>query len=488
MKLAARLVGFLIAGIIILLLMDGYFSVQRQSRQYRADMRRDANLLGNTLKGVVEDAWKARGKEAALRLIDQANQYEHAVKIRWVSQQQIGPLLRKINCQTVSLERPVSVVAAGEDGTERMFTYVTVSTGEQGMGALELSEPMSFLVQYNRMILARTAVLATAVFAVSGGAVVVLGVWFVGRPLHRLAEKAHRVGRGDLTRPLDMPRRDELGKLALAMNEMCGHLAESRERLQLEQQRRIETLEQLRHVDRLRTVGRLAAGVAHELGTPLNTIAMRATMLRNDSTASNVCRRNATIIHAQTERLSKIVRQLLAYARPRSLKKFTIDLRVVLQQTLEFLKPLATNAGVQLRLGGVMHPLLASVDADQIQQVMTNLIMNGVQAMPHGGSLNVQVRCEHAEPAVGRDAKPGDYFCISVRDEGEGIATKDLKHVFDPFFTTKDVGEGSGLGLSIAFGIVQEHGGWIDVCSQLGEGSCFTVYLPVVGSETNNHS
>jgi signal transduction histidine kinase len=489
MKLTARLVGALMAGIVILLLMDAYLWVQRQTRQYRAEMRQDASLLGDALKGLVEDVWRTRGKEQALHLIDQANQYEHAVKIRWISQQEIGPLLRKLNSQAVSLERPVSVVAAGGDGNERMFTYVAVSASEPTMGALELSESMSYLQKHNRSIIARTAVLGTAVFAVSGGAVVLLGVWLVGRPLHQLADKARRVGDGDLSGPVEMPRRDELGELSVAMNEMCSHLADSRERLRQEQQKRIETLEQLRHADRLRTVGRLAAGVAHELGTPLNTIAMRATMLLQDATASETCRRNASIIRTQTGRLSKIVHQLLTYARPRSLKKSTIDLRVVLQQTLEFLKPLAASSGVNLQLGRVAHPAIALVDADQMQQVMTNLIMNGVQAMPGGGSLDVEVRREHGEPPAAQKAKPGDYFCISVRDEGEGIPTKNLKHVFDPFFTTKDVGEGSGLGLSIAFGIVQEHGGWIDVRSQLGKGSCFSVYLPpALASESQEYA
>jgi signal transduction histidine kinase len=329
------------------------------------------------------------------------------------------------------------------------------------------------------MIVARTAVLGTAVFAVSGGAVVLLGVWLVGRPLHQLADKARRVGDGDLSRPLQMARRDELGELADVMNEMCSHLAESQERLRQEQQKRIETLEQLRHADRLRTVGRLAAGVAHELGTPLNTISMRSTMILQDCDVGSVCQRNASIIQAQTERLSKIVRQLLAYARPRSLEKSAIDLQAMLKQTLEFLKPLAANSGADLWLDHGTRSAITWVDADQIQQVMTNLIVNGVQAMPTGGTLSVEVRREHAEPPAGQQAKPGDYFRISVRDEGEGIPARNLKHIFDPFFTTKDVGEGSGLGLSIALGIVQEHGGWIDVRSQPGKGSCFSVYLPV---------
>jgi signal transduction histidine kinase len=260
---------------------------------------------------------------------------------------------------------------------------------------------------------------------------------------------------------------------------MCSHLAESQEHLREEQQKRIETLEQLRHADRLRTVGKLAAGVAHELGTPLNTISIRSTMIAQDPDASSKCKRNAIIVQSQTERLSKIVQQLLACARPRTLQKSASDLHLVLQQTLEFLKPLAASRGVSFRVGTVSEPAIAIVDSDQLQQVLTNLIINGIQAMRGGGSVTVEAGREHVEPPAGHRAKPGDFFYISVRDEGEGIPAKNVKHIFDPFFTTKDVGQGSGLGLSIAYGIMEEHNGWIEVASELGRGSCFRVYLPV---------
>ena len=122
--------------------------------------------------------------------------------------------------------------------------------------------------------------------------------------------------------------------------------------------------------------------------------------------------------------------------------------------------------------------LIASVDPDQIQQVLTNLMVNAIQAMPDGGAVQVAIRRERARPPEDHEADQGDYFCIEVKDEGEGIPQEDLPHLFEPFFTTKEVGEGTGLGLSIAYGIVLEHGGWIDVASQPGQGSRFLAYLP----------
>ena len=119
-----------------------------------------------------------------------------------------------------------------------------------------------------------------------------------------------------------------------------------------------------------------------------------------------------------------------------------------------------------------------AVDPMQIQQVLTNLIMNGIQAMPSGGRLVVVLAVEKTRRP---DTEQRDklYLAIRVRDEGEGIKKEDIKHLFEPFFTTKEIGKGTGLGLSIAFGIVEEHGGWIDVESEPGQGACFKIFLPV---------
>lgn len=118
------------------------------------------------------------------------------------------------------------------------------------------------------------------------------------------------------------------------------------------------------------------------------------------------------------------------------------------------------------------------VDVDQMQQVASNLILNASHAMAGGGTVTVSVGERHAHPPAGVNGDAGVFAFFSVRDSGCGIAGDDRARVFEPFYTTKDVGQGTGLGLSISLGIVREHGGWIDVESVVGEGSCFTVYLP----------
>jgi two-component system NtrC family sensor kinase len=153
--------------------------------------------------------------------------------------------------------------------------------------------------------------------------------------------------------------------------------------------------------------------------------------------------------------------------------------RQTAEQTSALLTPMAKKASVALVRKGTDEPAKAKVDADQLQQVLTNLVVNGIHAMPRGGMLSVDVdRVRHPPP----DHVSGhgeEWIRVAVRDEGTGIPPEALPHIFDPFFTTKGVGEGTGLGLSVAFGIVREHGGWIGVESESGKGSCFRVFLPV---------
>ncbi len=176
------------------------------------------------------------------------------------------------------------------------------------------------------------------------------------------------------------------------------------------------------------------------------------------------------------------MRQLLDFARRGTSHRAAVEMTGLVQQVLAVLQPLAEKQDINFRVVDEAGPTVCQADAGQIQQVLTNLIVNAGQAMPDGGTVEIGLRRQRAEPPdrapeTGRGA--GRYLSISVNDQGQGIAEEHLSQIFEPFFTTKDVGEGTGLGLSIAYGIAEEHGGWIDVHSQLGQGSTFTLYLPL---------
>jgi two-component system NtrC family sensor kinase len=294
---------------------------------------------------------------------------------------------------------------------------------------------------------------------------------FIGRPVSRLAEKARRVGTGDLSGPLVLAQRDELGQLATEINLMC-------ERLAAERSAREAATEQLRHADRLTTVGKLASGLAHELGTPLNVVQGRARLIRDREVEGDEAIESARIVLEQSERMTKLIRQLLDFARPRPLQKASLLVPVLVDRVCELVATIARKSSVQLRASNLDEPLRVEADEGQLHQVLTNLVINALHASPEGGTVHIVSRIAAATPPPHVDTQASEWVAIEVRDEGVGMDAETRERIFEPFFTTKDVGEGTGLGLSVSWGIVREHGGWIDVVSEPGTGSTFTVWLP----------
>jgi two-component system, NtrC family, sensor kinase len=318
---------------------------------------------------------------------------------------------------------------------------------------------------------------------------VLLGASIIVRPMMELVAQARRVGSGDLSVRLVRPHQDEIGLLAAEMNLMCDHLHEARSRLSDETRARIAALEQLRHADRLATVGTLVSGMAHELGTPLNVVSGRAKMIETGSVGGEEATDCARIIREQAERTTRIIRQLLDFSRRENQETGAGELREIAAQTLQLLRPLADKRSVELRMeeaaGG---PVRAKVDSGRIRQVLTNLVLNGIQAMPKGGTLTARAQTRMVLPPADHGGEAAEYACVEIEDEGQGMAPDLIPRIFDPFFTTKDVGEGTGLGLSVSYGIVREHGGWIAVRSEPGRGSCFSVFLPPLEGECPQQS
>jgi signal transduction histidine kinase len=237
-------------------------------------------------------------------------------------------------------------------------------------------------------------------------------------------------------------------------------------------------------------VGKLASGIAHELGTPLNVVSGRAQLIQESVPASSGDKigaaellevaDHARIIVEQSRRMSAIIRQLLDFARRRGVRKAAYDLRQLVAQTVSMLQNLAGKRGVALVVepDPATAPAFAQVDASQMQQVLTNVVVNAIQSMPTGGTVTLSLRPSSAQAPQGEECAAGERWEIAVKDEGEGIGPEVLPRVFEPFFTTKAVGEATGLGLSVAYGIVQEHGGFITAESEPGKGSRFAIHLP----------
>ncbi|MDH3716841.1 MAG: HAMP domain-containing histidine kinase [Planctomycetota bacterium] len=483
MKLAAKFTTLLLLGVVILIAVDGYLSVQREIEFFEQDMRRDARQLCDGVQDMLADVWKAGGQQRAMQLIEESNQDNRIMRMRWVWLDEspvdlYRPRVTANDLLTVRREEIVSLKHVDQTGTERLLTYAQVAIGDGRVGAIEMDEPVTHSREMTQLFVRRMVAVTGITFLLGAGMVVLLGAQLVGRPLRLLLEKTRRIGKGDLSGPVQIRHRDEFGELATAINSMCEQLVDAQNKAHEETTGRIAALEQLRHADRLRTVGRLASGVAHELGTPLNVVGGRAGMIAAGKLSEEEAQQSAQIIKSETDRITNIIRQLLDFARRNTPKRKPVEMRQLANQTIDLLAPLAEKRGVTIQCIAEDKPFTCQVDSGQMQQLLTNLLVNAVQAMPAGGKVSVDIRRQQVQPPETEQAPPGEYLLLEVRDEGEGIAAEDIEQLFEPFFTTKQVGEGTGLGLSIAYGIVQEHGGWIGVESEVGQGSCFTVYLP----------
>ena len=204
MKLAFKLVSVLVLEIIFLLAINGYLSVKREIKLFDREMKREAFQIGHAMKDLVVAVWHTSGQHTAMQLIKAANKEEHLVNIRWVwldaSPNDLNrPRVRIERLEPVLQGREVSLKERGKKSTGYRYTYVPVGVNEDRPGALELSEPLAHIDDYARTTVVRTVVLAGVLLMVSGLVALLLGVWMVGRPLHRIIEKVRRVGSGDLS-------------------------------------------------------------------------------------------------------------------------------------------------------------------------------------------------------------------------------------------------------------------------------------------------
>ncbi len=476
MRLVPKLTIALVAGTLIVLAANGCLRVRREVAVLQTDRVRDHALVGRALGAAVAAVWRSDGRQEALRVVDGANEHAGIVHMRWVDVASTSRALHVDAATQGALRAGDTVTQISTAPSERArFSYTPVSVGDQRVGYVEISEPLAAESRAVAAIVSDTLRTTIALGVVCGAISIALGVWLVGRPVLALATKARRIGDGDFAHPLHLPQRDELGMLATEMNAMCDRLTHATQRAERETAARIATIEQLRHADRLMTVGQLASGVAHEMGTPLNVVSARAqTLAAGTATAEEVVKYGQVIVRA-SDRMSKTIGQLLAFARRKPTTMARHDLRRVATETIELLRPMAEKSRVRLVLQGEPPEVFANVDGDAIQQAIANIVVNAIHAMPDGGDVELAVAYEARPPG---EAHPGRYAVVRVRDEGGGIAPEHLGRVFEPFFTTKDVGSGTGLGLAVTRGIVDEHQGWIDVESAVDHGTSFSVHLP----------
>ncbi len=292
-------------------------------------------------------------------------------------------------------------------------------------------------------------------------ALLVLATELVLRPIRRVVAMCQKVIGGDLSARVGIRPPGEMGLLCRAVDSMA-HAVEERQEL-LKQAAR----QQVGRSEQLASVGRLAAGVAHEINNPLTGVLAFADLLREKENMDAQDREDLALIIRETKRAREIVKGLLDFARETPQVKTQVNVNDLVRQTILLLGKRDALQDIQL-VEALAEPLPQVLgDKNQLEQVLINLSLNACEAMPNGGTLMLATSCADG------------HVVIEVADTGGGIKREHLDKVFEPFFTTKPVGKGTGLGLSVSYGIVQQHGGTLEVESQERKGTTFKITLPV---------
>ena len=283
----------------------------------------------------------------------------------------------------------------------------------------------------------------------------------ITKPIRLLVSASNKFAKGDLNHRVEYRNKDEIGELGTAFNYMLDSIKERDERL------KEYTKQEIMKSERLAMVGQLAAGVAHEINNPLGSILIYSHLLLEDLEKEDPRRGNLEKIVNQATRCKKIVKGLLDFSRQTEPEMKLSDINTIVQEVLSLVERqvMFHNIKVIKKLSPDLPTIL--LDKNQIQQVLMNTILNAVEAMDGQGKLTVETSSDE------------EYVKTKFTDTGCGISEENMKKLFQPFFTTKETGHGTGLGLSISYGIIRKHNGKINVSSEIGKGSTFTIVLPV---------
>jgi len=480
-KLGSRLTMVLLLAVSPVILGYTWWSVQRSTEAYITDLKGELRTAGLGLKPAMENDLR-RNESADLRdVLDRMSTDSTLAAL-------LGPDGRvwyapagfpsKLVPRSGQVELAKAIGSAEFEGWigRRYWFYRLVR-----LDVVPRAKPAYLLVAQDwtnisedlreRMLI--SVIAALVVVAVIATIIPYVVRRYVSNPLAELSRKVVRFSKdGELEQSLNG---DELKLLSQEFRRLDDQLMNARADLIKRHNRELALERQLQRAERLATIGTLASGLAHEIGTPMGVIRGRAEYLLHGEPEPAMNRSGLQIIINQIDRISRIVRMLLDYARAREPVRAVCDVRSVVEHALNLTETEAKGRGVTIKadLGDQAIPIRC--DADQLQQVFINLIMNALDAMtPEGGRLEVRTTVE-IESAVGRTAK------ISFEDTGPGVALENRARVFDPFFTTKEPGKGTGMGLAVSQSIVRDHEG--EIALQTGPaGTRFTISIPIITS------
>jgi|SRR5579862_1105898 len=529
-SISTKLIGLLLAGLIIIFSLLGYFNIRLQQQHLEAATLTAAERVSDVIRRSTTYYMLRNDREGLYHTIQTMADEPGMIKVRIIDRDgritystdssELNRIVDKsgeacYRCHAQSqpltrLDRPERFRIYRNGGGKRVLGIITPienqpacssapchahPASQRVLGVLDtnlsLAQADVQLAESNHHTIAYTFAAMLIVAALSW----IFIVRVVGRPIKALAEGTQHLSEGELGYQITVESQDEVGDLARSFNAMSVQLRAANEQIvswakTLEERVREKTAElnkaheHVLLVEKMATVGKMAAVVAHEINNPLAGILTYAKLLRKWVDRGEMKDEKLQeagecldLIGGESRRCGEIVRNLLTFSRTAPINLESTDVNMIVDRAVRLVHHQLELDGIELRLH--VDDMLARVQCDsaQIEQVLLALIMNAIDAMPHGGNLWLR---------TGMNAS-GDAVEIEVRDDGTGISPEVLPHIFEPFQTTKEQGHGVGLGLAISHSIIERHQGHIEVDSELGKGTTFRVILPADSGAASEH-
>ncbi len=496
MKLGTKLTLSLSLIILVVLSGYGYFHILSRRDILIRTMKVEVKTIGWTLKVALGKAVLQKDVTFIQELIDAVSEPEQTLGALVYLQDK--ELLLHSNSLEGDFDPLLALIkkSAQEDLPQEefgvykkvpIFSYTFPLKDNKGktIGGVSILQQTSFLEDDIKR--AEWGIFITILILIGGTVTLILfstRKW-ITQPISKLMEGIKNMTRGNLHTRIDLKRRDELSELGQAFNQMAVDLKKAQDRIIEEAETKLTLERDLRQSEKLATIGQLASGLAHEIGTPLNIISGRVELAKKKLDDKEGVQKNLDIVIQQTERITKIIQRLLGFVRKKKPEQRNLNITALLETTLDFLDHEIQKQKVKV-VRETEDPLPSVMgDPDQLQQVFLNIVLNAIQSMPEGGTLHLSASSKWISKEGLKDGQHR-YVEVKVQDTGMGMEREVMDNIFNPFFTTKEKDKGTGLGLTVSQGIVQDHEGWIEVESEIGKGSMFKIYLPAFQPEVKN--
>jgi signal transduction histidine kinase len=493
MRIATKLTLSLTSIGLLIFISYGLYHLSIEQKDLTRNISLQTRLLGKGLQIAVENAMRDKQLADIEELLKELEKIEPHLNIKIYDQQGKAFPDAVGNSYTSDFVERLHLALKDDDDDEFFYPennpeYISLllplhNTQGERLGVMVFVRALHEM-RRDLDVTRRNLAISTIAFMLIGGPLCTLiCLIYIGWPLQRLADGMKQIQDGNYS-PLPLiNHRDEIGLLLKTFNTMAAELANARHKLKVEAQSRRHVQAALQEADKLITIGQLSAGLAHEIGSPLQILKGRSEHLLLCADQPDEVVRHARILASQTERITRIVQQLLDFTRRHPPHFTRIDLSEPVHAVLNLLEYEAHKKQIELIYEASKHLPLIYADSDGIQQIVLNLMTNALSATSPGGRIVVAV--EPCQTDTDPDhSEAVEAIQLTVRDNGCGMSQEILKHLFDPFFTTRQEQGGVGLGLAVTRSIVTAHHGSIKAESTPGLGSTITLILPV---EKDNH-